>query len=371
VDAADPSPLSGDEAAALFADLAELPGLLLAISGGPDSTALLYLMARWRGTLRNGPDILAATVDHGLRPQAREEAATVAALAAKLGIPHRTLTWRGEKPRTGLQEAARMARYRLLAQAARRAEVTHIVTAHTLDDQAETVLFRLARGSGIAGLAGMAPTAPVPGAPATMTLVRPFLDVGKARLVATLDRAGIAYADDPSNRDPRFLRARLRVTMPLLAAEGLDAGTLARAAGRARRADQALDWAASELIRQTLSSPFPTGGRMVATVMEFQSWPAEIALRVLRRHIESEGTEGPVELGKLEALFSALLVAASTGERRWRRTLAGAAVNLLGGRILVEPAPPRGQAKKPASRRLRAAAAVSRVSPARRRAIKK
>jgi len=150
------APVSDAEAAALFADLAEASGLILAISGGPDSTALMFLMAHWRERLAAGPKLMAVTVDHGLRPQSRREAAAVKRLAAKLGLPHRTMRWSGEKPRTGVQAAARAARYRLLARAAGDAGVRHIVTAHTLDDQAETVLFRLACGSGIAGLAGMA-----------------------------------------------------------------------------------------------------------------------------------------------------------------------------------------------------------------------
>lgn len=367
-------PLSDSQAATLFADLAELPGLLLAVSGGPDSVALLLLMARWRGTLRAGPDLLAATVDHQLRPAARAEAFAVKALATRLGIPHRTLTWRGEKPRSGLQEAARTARYRLLAQAARRAGMTHIVTGHTSDDQAETVLFRLARGSGIAGLGGMARIAPLPvpvGGGAMISLVRPLLEISKARLVATLESAGVAYVDDPSNRDPRFTRARFRAAMPLLAAEGLDAGTLARAAQRARRADQALDWAAEEVIRQTPPTPFAAGGRLVASVMEFQNWPPEIALRVLRRHIGIAGTEGPVELGKLEALLAALLAAAASGERRWRRSLAGAVVSLMGGRILVERAPARRGIKARPARQARTAAAATGLFSARRRPMKK
>jgi tRNA(Ile)-lysidine synthase len=364
------APLSAADAAALFADLIELPALLLAVSGGPDSTALMVLMARWRANLRRGPDLMAATVDHGLREGSRMEAAEVAALAQRLGIPHRTLSWRGEKPRTGLQEAARAARYRLLAQAARRAGIAHVVTAHTRDDQAETVLFRFVRGSGVAGLGGMAPFAPLPGA-AGLVIVRPLLDVPKARLVATLERAGIAYADDPANRDPRFARARFRAAMPALAAEGLDAARLAALAARARRADAALEWAAEEAVRRRAPAlAAPGGGRSVATAMEFQSWPAEIALRVLRRHIEAEGSEGPVELGKLENLLAALLMAAAAGQRRWRRTLAGAAVSLVGGCILVETAPPRRGAKG-AEGRPRTAAAAARLSAARRRGIRK
>ena len=150
-----------EEASALFSGLEDLRGLVLAVSGGSDSTALLVIAARWAEGLekrrKQPPKLLAVTVDHGLRPESAREAAAVKRLARRLGVPHRTLHWRGEKPKTGLQEAARIARYRLLAEAAARAGYEHILTAHTLDDQAETVLFRLARGSGLTGLAGMAP----------------------------------------------------------------------------------------------------------------------------------------------------------------------------------------------------------------------
>src|SRR5579884_4251327 len=191
------SPVSPDEAAALFHDLERLPSVLLAVSGGPDSTALMWLTARWRAGLERGPKLIAATVDHGLRPEALAEARQVAKLARELGIPHRILRWTGRKPETGVQEAARAARYRLLAAAARRSRAAAIVTAHTLDDQAETVLFRLARGSGITGLAGMRAIAPLPTAERKggteaaarpdnqLSVLRPFLKLPKSRLIAT------------------------------------------------------------------------------------------------------------------------------------------------------------------------------------------
>jgi tRNA(Ile)-lysidine synthase len=197
------------EASTLFHGLEGLPGLVLAVSGGPDSTALLVLAARWAKRLKRAPKLLAVTIDHGLRPDAAREAAAVKRLARRLGVRHSTLHWRGDKPKTGLQEAARNARYHLLAQAAVCAGYGHILTAHTLDDQAETVLFRLARGSGLFGLAGMARASPLP-APKTpeIFLLRPLLHVAKARLIATLEAARIGYSDDPTNRDPRYTRAR-------------------------------------------------------------------------------------------------------------------------------------------------------------------
>lgn len=243
----EPLPVTAAEAAAWFADLAACKALVLAVSGGPDSTALCLLAARWRAALENGPALLVVTVDHGLRPEARGEAAAVKRFAVSLGLPHRTLRWTGAKPVTGLQEAARDARYGLLAATAARAGARYVLTAHTFDDQAETVLFRLARGTGLSGLAGMARVAPLPGGGGEIGLVRPFLDVPKARLIATLQAADVSYAEDRSNRDPRFTRVRLRAALPALAAEGLTAQRLVRLAKRARRADYAIEAAVDEL----------------------------------------------------------------------------------------------------------------------------
>ena len=160
---AETAPVSAAELKALFSGLEYLPTLVLAVSGGPDSTALMVLAARWRKALMVKPKLIAVTVDHGLRKEAKREAAAAGRLARKFGIAHRTLRWTGAKPKTGLQETARVARYRLLAGAARKANASHILTAHTRDDQAETVLIRMSRGSGITGLAAMTRISAVPG----------------------------------------------------------------------------------------------------------------------------------------------------------------------------------------------------------------
>src|SRR5664280_368081 len=343
------SPVSATEAKALFSDLDRLPALLLAVSGGPGSTALMVLAARWRKARKSGPKnlpkLIAVTVDHGLRVEAKREAASVGRLARKLGIAHRTLRWTGAKPKTGLQEAARAARYRLLAGAARKANATHILTAHTRDDQAETVLIRMSRGSGVSGLAAMARISTLPGdGEGQIKLVRPLLDIPKARLVATLRAAKIPFADDPSNRDPRFTRARLRGLMGELAREGLDARRLALLARRLKRADiaieAAVDRAAAEL---TLSPAMP--GAIAFDAAGYARLPAEIALRLIGRALARAGDEGPVELAKLETLKAALDAAQNAGQKggnaRFRRSLAGAIVTLAGRQITVERAPPR------------------------------
>src|SRR5450432_1250749 len=199
------------EARTLFPDLEDVSSLLLAVSGGPDSTALLFLAVRWRKARKSGPKLTAVTVDHGLRKESKREAAAVGRLARKLGVAHRVVRWSGAKPATGLQQAARQARYSLLADAARKAGASHILTAHTLDEQAETVLIRMSRGSGVTGLGAMQRITTLPASgEGEIKLIRPLLDIPKSRLIATLRAAKIGFADDPSNRDPRFTRARLR-----------------------------------------------------------------------------------------------------------------------------------------------------------------
>ncbi len=338
---AETAPISTAELKSLFSDLEHLPALELAVSGGPDSTALMVLAARWRQSLKVKPALITVTVDHGLRAESRREAAAVGRLARKLGLAHSILRWTGAKPKTGLQEAARAARYRLLANAARKAKAAHILTAHTLDDQAETVLIRMSRGSGVTGLAAMMRISALPGDGAgQIKLVRPLLNIAKARLVATLRVAKIAFADDPSNRDPRFTRARLRGRMGERAREGLDARRLALLALRLKRADMAIE-AAVDRAEAELARPAAMPGAIAFDAAGYARLPAEIALRLIGRALASAGDEGPVELGKLEALKAALDTAQNAGNTRFRRSLAGAMVTLTGRQIAVERAPPR------------------------------
>ena len=335
----DPVPLPPVEARELFAPFTKEKSIVVAVSGGPDSTALLWLTARWRASRKTGPDIVAVTIDHSLRAESAGEAKAVKRLARDLGLTHRTLRWIGAKPKTGLQEAARDARYALLAKAAAKAGARYVMTAHTLDDQAETVLLRLLRGSGLSGLQAMSVMAPYPNQP-DLVLARPLLAIPKARLIATLTKAGISFADDPSNRDPRHTRVRLRALMPALVEEGLTARRIALLAARLQRAEAALRSAVAEASRQV--SPASKNGagpgslRIVFDRGRFQHLPAEIGLRLLGQAVAEVGNEGAVELGKLEALFEALRPAGTL-----RRTLAGAMISLKPAEIVIERAPAR------------------------------
>jgi tRNA(Ile)-lysidine synthase len=331
-------PIADRELPVLFFDLRNYRRLLIAVSGGPDSMALLTLLYRWRLKLGGGPKLFSATVDHRLRPASRREAASVTEYASKLKIPHGILVWQGKKPETGLQNAAREARYKLLVALAEKIDADAIVTAHTLDDQAETILMRMARGSGFSGLAGIRAKSKREG----IALLRPLLGVPKSRLIATLEEAGIGYAQDSSNLDPRFTRPRLRRLASDLAAEGLDAERLAGIAGRIARADAALEAVADELQAAMAAGRKPNGSGLEFPNGTFFRVPDEIGIRLLGRAVEAAGDEGPVELGKLETLYESLKAARKAGAAV-RRTLAGAVVGLDQDRVTIARAPARSR----------------------------
>lgn len=193
---------------------------LLAVSGGADSMAMMRLAADL--AREDVADFEIATVDHGLRPGSREEAETVADAARELGFRHAILSWEGEKPRGGVQAAARAARYRLLADYASKVDAEAVVVAHTAEDQAETVFMRRARGSGPRGLAGMAEKSLIAaGASKPVQLLRPFLRVRRAALRSYLQVTGSSFVKDPSNENLKFERIRVRHRLAHLEAAGV------------------------------------------------------------------------------------------------------------------------------------------------------
>ena len=215
----------------------------IAVSGGPDSLALLLLAP----AARPG-QVEAATVDHGLRPESAAEAAMVADLCGQLGVAHRILLadW-PEPPTTNVQASARAMRYRLLNQWAIERGLAAVATAHHADDQAETLLMRLLRGSGVGGLGG---TRRKRALSEEVLLVRPLLGWRKSELEALVSGAGLAPVDDPSNRDPKHDRSRIRKL--LRSAEWLDPARLAASAVAIRDADEAIDWALAPLIESRI-----------------------------------------------------------------------------------------------------------------------
>ena len=359
----DNSPISAQDAKRLFADWKGVPAIVLAVSGGPDSIALMWLAARWRRTLARGPRLIAVTVDHGLRAEAAREAREVKRLARALDLPHRTMRWTGAKPRTGLPAAARSARYRLLAQAARSSGATHILTAHTRDDQAETLLMRLLRGSGIAGLAAMAPVIRARGRMAGASVSECFEiaarrdpQKGQDRFRRGSDQPRYSFYPAPDSRGHAGSRRRGRRCAQSGAA-GVAAGPRQCRGGSPGRRRRALSRAAGirrSGIRHSGSASVSFGTRSQSfDAKAFAAMPEEIRLRLLLRAIDRFGHEGPAELGKVETLLSALDRAGwrkmrgkpakveTRSKQRLKQTLAGALVSLIDGRISVAPAPPR------------------------------
>ncbi len=310
--------------------------ILAAVSGGPDSVALLALLADWAKSNGRSIRVFAATVDHGLRPESAQEAADCGRLAAQLGIPHAVLRWEDPKPATGLQESARIARYGLLAAHARSIGATHVATAHHADDQAETVLMRLAAGSGIAGLAAMRETTRLDG----LTLARPLLAFGKADLESLCVARGLAVVRDPSNTDAKFGRVRARAALTALAREGLTVGRLARLANRAARADEALAQAAAESFGHAILKRSDCLLRLDWSRLADK--PEEIRLRALALAVSARrGADEPGRLEVLEALLSAVDEAAAA-KRRLRRSVGDQLVTLQSGGVLtIGDAPPR------------------------------
>jgi tRNA(Ile)-lysidine synthase len=251
------------------------PELAVAVSGGPDSLALALLAQGWAGA--RGGRVTAFVVDHRLRPESAAEAVRVTGWLKDRGMAARLLVWEGPKPATGIQAAARHARYRLLTEACQDAGILHLLLGHQGGDQAETVAMRAASGSGPGGLAGMPAIAELSG----LRVLRPLLGVPRSRLVATLRAAGQPWIDDPSNASPRFQRAILRQD-PAFDVAGLRREAAFQAVARAERERAAAAFLAAH------ARPHPLG----FVRLEHAAWaalPPEAGEDLLRRLLATVG----------------------------------------------------------------------------------
>lgn len=313
------------------------PRFAVAVSGGCDSMALCLLVHRWAA--RRKGEVVALTVDHGLRAGSSAEARQVGDWLGKWGISHRVLRWRGAKPNSNIQAAARDARYRLLSDWCRRRGVLHLVLGHHMEDQAETLILRLGRGSGLDGLASMAALGEKP----FLRLLRPLLSVPRARLAATLGRLGQEWIEDPSNQDIAHARVRVRQSMPALARQGVSPARLAAAAGHLGRARAALDEAIAHFLAR--ATEFHPAGFCRFDLGMLAAAPAEISLRALARTLVTVGGGAyPPRLERLERLHRALVEAGAAAESGevpgGGRTLAGCRIVAGRGDALIcrEPA---------------------------------
>lgn len=316
-----------------FRDLCRFDKVGLAVSGGRDSVALMLLVARSRRELKPFPDVIVYSVDHGLRSESAEECTIVAGWAKACGFEHRTLLWSGSKPSSNLQAAARQARYRLLAEAARCDGVQALVTAHHLEDQAETFLIRLARGSSVRGLSSMAPETNINGT----VVLRPLLDVPRGDLDKFLEETDHSWINDPSNSNVRFERVKIRAAKPALEAIGLTATRLSSTAGSMRRAHDALEFYLEQAFHEAVQV-FPYGFVSVrwSTIVHE---PEEIQLRLLDRLIEmiSQNTYPP-RLTALERLRARINIGCARHEERTGNglaTLAGCAFEWQGDLLWI------------------------------------
>jgi tRNA(Ile)-lysidine synthase len=301
-------------------DFSPSGGWALAISGGGDSVALMHLAAEWasRNAARRP---LVLSVDHGLRRDSELETRTVMTWASRLALQATMLRWTGPKPRTGLEEKARLARYRLMGEWCVSHSVKWLMLGHTRDDQAENFLLRLARGSGVDGLSGMRGSVPLPVPLVSgVQVLRPLLDIDRAELRNYLVRRGATWFEDPMNGDANFARVRIRKLIPALAEAGICASRIVSASRHLARARLALD--ASTRMFLAKHAEFGSAGAAIDGA-SLEGLPREIGLRVLSETLlrVGGGSYRP-RFERLERLFHAV----TTSDFK-RHTLAGCCVS--------------------------------------------
>lgn len=298
-----------------FSDLKN-QNIAVAVSGGPDSMALYHALCFW-----SNADVHALIVDHGLRAESSLEAEAVRARLSDGNV--KVLTW-GEKPDARIQERARDARYALMADFMAEHNLEHLFLGHHMDDQAETFLFRLAKGSGVDGLGCMVARQEQYG----MTLCRPFLGLRKSDLIAYCDGHNLEVVHDPSNASDVFARVRLRQSMDILSEEGLTVERLAVSARRFFNAREALDQVTDNAYKNCIFNKY--SNRIEFNYGALIEHPYEIVLRCVLRAI-SELSDHPIRLQRVEALCDDLV---QEGNFR-KRTLAGCVFELREQRFVI------------------------------------
>ncbi len=320
-----------------FGPFERRPVVAVAVSGGADSMGAAVLVHDWANALSGRA--IAVVVDHGLRPESSDEAALVRRRLSEMGIESVALSWTGEKPSSNLQSAARQARYRLLAEYCAEQGILNLVLGHHQEDQAETFLMRLSRGSGLYGLAAMTLLQEQP----DYRVLRPLLTLPKARLVRTLEMRGIEWVEDPSNRNLKYERTRFRTLLPALAPEGLPASKLAETAQRLGEARTGAEAAVSRALARSVSV-HPAGIALVDPA-PLQALPKDIALRCLARILTtfSGGDYGP-RLERLDSLYGKISAGLTTGATLsgcrllpWRQNLVICRENRHLAPVLLQP----------------------------------
>lgn len=292
------------------------PGAV-AVSGGGDSLALMHLLRNWAKNARLAPPVV-LTVDHGLQSRSTAHARKVLRSARDLGLKAHLLTWNGVKPNADVEAEARRARYRLMGAWCRAHGIATLYVGHTRDDQAETFLLRLARGSGLDGLAAMRAVAPYPEEDfEELRVVRPLIDLERKALREHLAALGHSWTEDPMNDDPRFGRVRIRGAMEGLTAAGLTAARIAEAAAHLGRAREALDAVTAAVLRRACRAD---GDGILVEPAAILSAPREVGLRALARLLMGvSGQSYRPRFERLERLFDVI----GAGQLGAGRTLHG------------------------------------------------
>ena len=308
--------ISSEIASELFSTLENIPALALAVSGGADSLALLYLYNNWRNENAPAQRSLVLTVDHQLREKSAEEAKGVAEICRKIEMSHKILVWDEEKPTSNLQAKAREKRYALMESEMVNEGIKYLLLAHHQDDQAETFLNRLARGSSVYGLAAMVKHSDY----GRIKLIRPLLDIPKEQLIATLKAVGWSWYEDPSNLDQKYLRSRIRKLIPNLADVGITVEGLTETAKRMQRVVNALNFATENLLNSAVEQH--PAGPIKINVKPIRDAPQEIVLRLLSKLICTIGGNKYVpRFEKLEKVY--LTITSEDGQNFKAVTIGG------------------------------------------------
>jgi len=311
--------------------LSEIPNTTLgvAVSGGGDSVALLHMLAA------RGDGLRAVTVDHGLRAESAEEAVQVAVLCQSLGVPHHILKWEDWDNSGNLQDAARQARLRLIAAWADAENISHVALGHTLDDQAETVLLRLARGSGVDGLSGMAKLRTA----GKLTWVRPLLHARRDALRTYLSEKDVSWIDDPSNDDPKYDRVKARHALAILADLGISTDGLVATADRMQNARVALE-AATKTLADTCVE-ISDAGEVRFNIETFNAASDELRFRLLSAALQwISGAQYRPRFDSLRGVLTR--IGTENGQ-----TLHGCVIRSHSGNIIVRREPSRVAANGP------------------------
>lgn len=274
--------------------------IAVAVSGGRDSLALTHLAKKWAN--KKNITLVALTVDHQLRKESKDECVSLKKWMDTHNIEHHTLIWEGEKPETGIQEKARNARYALLVKKCRLLEIDHLLLGHHRDDQAETLLMRIARGSGIDGLSGMGAVT----MRADLTLIRPLLPFSRDEVTAYCNENDLPYLDDPSNEMEHFERVAWRKVIESVPNKDQFLKGLNLSAKRIARAGTALEYYA-DFAYDTCVTVAPEG-YAILNLSKLKTYPDASALRVLRRVLNHIGGSAKrAETSQSDALFDDLM----------------------------------------------------------------